>query len=101
MSMSKWNEVESQDIEIDEDGETLNILAEVNNEGNVYAEVKIRDVLKIINPYAGKCKWEKDNLDYDQYKTSCGNMFVFFEGSPEDNKMKFCPYCGKEIDQNA
>lgn len=43
-----------------------------------------------------QCKWIYDE-NYDTWETGCGNMFILLEGTPEDNKMIFCPYCGKLI----
>lgn len=46
-----------------------------------------------------KCKWKYEEWDGDCYDTDCGESFVLFEGTPEENKMKYCCYCGKEIEQ--
>lgn len=40
------------------------------------------------------CKW-KEFEDY--WETDCGEAFSTFEGSLEDNKIVFCPFCGKKI----
>ena len=45
---------------------------------------------------AKKCKWEYDDT-HDCWETGCNNAFTLIEGSPENNNMKYCPYCGKEI----
>jgi rRNA maturation endonuclease Nob1 len=29
--------------------------------------------------------------------TECGNVFTFDEGGPEENKAKFCQYCGGRL----
>jgi hypothetical protein len=42
------------------------------------------------------CEW-KYNEDYDCYDTDCGNSFSLDNGTPKENCMKYCPYCGKEI----
>jgi len=39
----------------------------------------------------GKCKWIDINI---LYKTSCGEISDDF-----DNDFKFCPYCGREIEE--
>jgi len=48
-----------------------------------------------------KCKWvineSPDETIY--YETSCNNAFTFIEDGIEDNNYKFCPYCGKEIEE--
>ena len=46
-----------------------------------------------------RCVWrEESNQDY--WDTSCNNQFVLIGGTPEDNGMKYCPYCGKEIKES-
>ena len=42
------------------------------------------------------CKW-KYNDDDDFYNTSCGEAWVFPEGRPQENGLKFCPVCGKKV----
>jgi len=43
-----------------------------------------------------KCTWQPD--EEGGWVTACGNRFVIIEGSPKENGMKFCPYCGDEIE---
>ena len=44
------------------------------------------------------CYWKPQcNGEEDYYETSCGNYSFFELGDIEDNKFKFCPYCGKPI----
>lgn len=45
------------------------------------------------------CKWEQDNTESDAWNTSCGNAWLLTEGTPKDNDMKFCPYCGGNLVQ--
>lgn len=45
----------------------------------------------------GACKWTEDDLGL--WNTECENMFVIGDGSPRENKMNFCCYCGKPIEQ--
>jgi len=42
------------------------------------------------------CIWEynSDKFGEDTWQTSCGNSFILLEGVPNDNKMKYCCYCG-------
>lgn len=42
-----------------------------------------------------ECKWVQD--EEDVWNTDCGNNFIINEGSPIDNNMKYCCYCGKQI----
>lgn len=38
-----------------------------------------------------ECEWRED---WDAWATSCRHMFEFTDGTPEDNHMKYCPFCG-------
>lgn len=42
-----------------------------------------------------QCVWAED---FDgEYDTTCQQAFMFIDGSPSENQMKFCCYCGKEL----
>lgn len=44
------------------------------------------------------CTWHYvDDIDHDCWETDCGEAYTFIDGSPHDNKMKFCCYCGREL----
>ena len=44
------------------------------------------------------CIWsQEDDLSY--FETSCSQSFTFYEGTPLENEFKFCPFCGKEIEE--
>ncbi len=48
-------------------------------------------------PYKSQiCEW-KEEPDY--WSTSCGQEFVILDGSPSENDMKYCCYCGKDIEE--
>jgi hypothetical protein len=42
------------------------------------------------------CEWRYDEYSCD-YDTDCGNTFVMIDGTPQDNGMIYCAYCGKPI----
>ena len=47
-----------------------------------------------------ECSWiQEDDPDICYWKTGCGNSFYFTEGTPTDNNMKYCCYCGKLLKQ--
>ena len=46
------------------------------------------------------CTWKYDDSN-DYWETSCGNTFVLLDGTPNDNNMKFCCYCGGQIVTNV
>jgi len=43
-----------------------------------------------------KCKWKYAEA-HSCWETGCGNVFVLIKGTPEDNDMKYCPYCGRPL----
>lgn len=45
-----------------------------------------------------QCAWTQENDEgSDSWSTKCGNLFCLTEGSPTENKMRFCCYCGKAL----
>ena len=42
------------------------------------------------------CEWTYDD-GHDFWETECGEAFEFRTGTPKDNKMAFCPFCGRTI----
>jgi rRNA maturation endonuclease Nob1 len=36
-------------------------------------------------------------MDEDYWHTACGEDWIFPEGGPDENKMKFCPMCGRPL----
>jgi hypothetical protein len=46
------------------------------------------------------CTWQQDgDSDSGLYATSCRHYFNLEDGTPEDNKMSWCCYCGKKLAQ--
>jgi hypothetical protein len=45
----------------------------------------------------GKCRWVEDWEG--NWCTECGEGFTLTSGKPTDNRMKFCTYCGKPLEQ--
>ena len=55
---------------------------------------------QIIDLCHPQCKWKMDsNPDYEVWESTCGNAFVLNEGTPEENEMNYCPYCGGKLIQ--
>jgi len=45
-----------------------------------------------------KCLWtEKDHLDDHYWVTECGHIFTFVTGSPWENEMVYCCFCGRVL----
>ena len=45
------------------------------------------------------CDWKQDIEGESIYETKCGNTFQITDGGLDDNKMKYCCYCGKRINE--
>ncbi len=41
-----------------------------------------------------KCSWKEIG---DYWVTDCGHQFIIESGTPGENYMTYCCYCGKEI----
>lgn len=44
------------------------------------------------------CKWTQEDYDSSVWHTECGDAMSLNEGTPGDNFMRFCCYCGKPLD---
>jgi hypothetical protein len=42
------------------------------------------------------CTWTADT-EADSWDTACGRSWVFIEGGPTDNNVRFCRGCGKPV----
>ena len=47
-----------------------------------------------------QCIWT-ENFDPDYWETSCGQAFTLIDGTLEDNHIRFCAFCGREIAAHA
>jgi hypothetical protein len=47
----------------------------------------------------GECFWvnHEPSSESDLWSTTCGNDFIINEGTPHENHMKFCCYCGGRL----
>lgn len=48
-----------------------------------------------------KCVWKENETYFDEgdYTTGCGQPHFFSEGEIKENGYKYCPYCGKQIEE--
>jgi hypothetical protein len=46
-----------------------------------------------------RCKWTQDGYGEEAWQTSCGRRFYLNEGTPADNGLRSCCFCGKPLDQ--
>ena len=45
-----------------------------------------------------KCGWFEDHYGWE---TGCGHRFEINDGTPFENDMRYCPFCGNPIDQHT
>jgi hypothetical protein len=45
------------------------------------------------------CDWSED--DEGCYVTGCGHAFALNDGTPHENQMLYCPFCGRRIKERA
>lgn len=43
------------------------------------------------------CVWRENQDGY--WETGCGNVFVLGDGTPPENKMVYCCYCGAPLQE--
>lgn len=46
------------------------------------------------------CRWTHDEFT-DSWDTDCGEKFQFTVGTPRENGMEFCCYCGRPLQEKA
>lgn len=44
------------------------------------------------------CLWVED-AHKDCWDTNCGEKYVIMAGSPKENNMRFCPFCGRTLEE--
>jgi len=46
------------------------------------------------------CNWRQDGEGEQGWDTSCCNRFMLNDGTPRENKMEYCCYCGKILTES-
>lgn len=55
------------------------------------------EVERLRVPMAGECTWSQNGDDSDSWDTGCRKLFRLDDGTPTNNGMKFCCFCGKTL----
>jgi len=77
--------------------QVLEVLIRASSYYDTYAEIA---VLEAALAKPDTCTWFQDgDSDSSMYQTSCRKYFDLTDGTPEDNKMQWCCYCGKKLVQ--
>lgn len=64
---------------------------------NKYSNSEVPNMSENLTSSDEFCEWKQDDEGADIYYTECENCHMFIDGSPSENKYKFCPYCGKKV----
>lgn len=43
------------------------------------------------------CDWRQEDVDSSVWATDCGGLFCINDGTPTENNMDFCCFCGKKL----
>lgn len=43
------------------------------------------------------CEWEMTDSDHGTWESDCENTFTLIEGTPTQNNLRFCCYCGRPL----
>ena len=54
----------------------------------------------VVHGVVSACIWSQDDAGHDIYSTSCNNTFRLDDGTPSENKMKFCCFCGGRLEEH-
>ena len=49
------------------------------------------------HPPISTCRWTED--EDAVWNTDCGRRWEFTNGTPRDNKVTFCAFCGRKLTQ--
>lgn len=75
-------------------------------EGEIADAILLLVTLAAVPPAPGKsegvepakdCGWSLDEPDCGGWATQCGGMFMLTSDTPQDNDIRFCPYCGGTV----
>lgn len=60
----------------------------------------LRDSLRTLDD---PCVWEcEDDIDMPgTYKGDCGALWSFIEGGVKENGLRYCPQCGRRVEERA
>ncbi|MBN6739174.1 hypothetical protein JKG47_01175 [Acidithiobacillus sp. MC6.1] len=47
------------------------------------------------------CAWSQDGDESDLWTTGCGHFFILNDGTPKENGMDYCCFCGGHLEQDS
>lgn len=58
---------------------------------------KAMDALRAALAQPDKCGWVQEDESSDAWNTGCGRTFLINDGTPSENGMRYCCFCGKTL----
>lgn len=74
--------------------------ANAADSGTDFEKGKAAGARAIVDVLDRPCRWTPEGDSFgslDFYRTECDEAFAFFEGGPDANRFRFCPYCGRPV----
>ena len=62
-----------------------------------YGEFLVAAIEALQEPERKKGQWEDFDYDNSYLCTSCGEIWILNDGTPEENNMNYCPNCGADM----
>ena len=76
---------------------TISFLGKSGSYLNSFTPVTFVETCRmVVERVQEKCRWKQD--DTGDWFTRCGEGWTFTDGGVAENRIKFCPYCGKPIE---
>jgi hypothetical protein len=70
----------------------------LNAHMGIHAQVVNR--VKELESIAPPCRWYQNDAGSDAWRTACGGLFSITNGTPQENKMSWCCYCGGKLEES-
>lgn len=68
-----------------------------DNAAELFDKSDVRDLRKVAAELTKRCEWKSD--EDGNWHTSCNEIYIIIEGTPTENSMRFCCYCGGAISE--
>lgn len=95
--LKKAEQDRSDDCDEDGNGDAEQIYDDGRSQGRFEAFGKAIEIVKGEYVTEQSCEWKLEDSESNLYVTGCENLQLIFEGTPEENGYKYCPYCGRKI----
>jgi hypothetical protein len=57
-------------------------------------DARFHAIADMLERYSTSCRWTHDDADHGVWTASCGHAWQILDGTPGENGMRFCCYCG-------